>query len=225
MRKKTRFKPDHPIRFLRNVFDYLSCDNLKADGDPVLPSLNFESRCDIKHEFSQQPSHSSTLRNNYHIFSATANHHFEYQVPAPTNFFSQQLLRTPQAQWRLATKVHAPANIAAHIQIVATTTQETHATHDHAVTAATLAIALLTPPAVGLGATTLPTDIQTATTDQPAHAHPTAPHTPATIALRANGHPLVDLVVHPTDAITASLMSRLKRLLRQQTPMRTRRRR
>jgi hypothetical protein len=178
-------------------------------------ALDFESSCDINLGFSQQPSTSSTVRTSHHInISAVANYHFAHQIPPPTKLFSQQPLPTPQAQWRLATKVHAQAITAAHIQTVATTIQETHATHDHAATAVTHATVLLTPPAAAPAVATLPTDTQTATPDQPVRAHPTAPHTPATTVLHANDLPLVDLVVRPTAAITASRMARLKRLLR-----------
>lgn len=142
---------------------------------------------------------------------------------SPSHTLSQQPLRQAQAQWRLATKVHAQAT-AAHTQTVAITTQETHATTDHhAVIVVAHATAPLTPPAaVAEAAPTPPTGPPIATPDRLAHVHLPAP---LTTTLHANAllpaHLVVQAQMHPTHVSPA--MVSLNRLPRQSILMRMRR--
>lgn len=168
----------------------------------------------------------STLRNNHHtITQSSQTINSTIWRNSPTHTLSQQPLRQAQAQaqWRLATQVHAQA-IAVHTQTVATTTQETPATPDHhAATVAPRATEPLTPPAgVAEAAPTPPTEPPIATTDQPARAHPPVP---LTTTLHANAllraHLAAQVQTHPTHVSLA--MASLNRLLRQSIPMRTRR--
>jgi hypothetical protein len=196
----------------------------KLESDPVLcvVDLDFSSSCDIKHQHSLICDNRSTLRNNHHTAtqsSQTINTTICQILPTQT--LSLQPLRQAQAQWRLATKVHAQAT-AAHTQTVATTTQETHAKPDHhAATVAPRATGPLTPPAAVAEAAPTPlTGPLIATPDRLAHVHlPARPTTTLHVNALLRALLAAQAQTHPTLVSPASL----KRLLQQSIPMRMRR--
>jgi hypothetical protein len=148
------------------------------------------------------------LRQSKHFAQQPSHRHLSHRNPSPQtppiHTLSHQPLPQPQsqAQWRLATQVHAQATTAAHTQTAAT--------------AAPHAIALLTPRAAAPEAATptptpTPTEPPSATPDQHAHAHPPAP---LTTTLHANALLRAHLAAqhHPIPVNSANQAIRLKRL-------------